>query len=187
LENLCKTVSSRKKAIVLGVVFLLFLAFAHSLNVAFYSSAREIFANPVVAVLMVFVHNVLAVSLIIVGMTFYVEYIVPALSRRRKIELVVIEHPRPFALIFTVIVLFISILRASTLLYGGVVLSSLALITLLSLPNGIVEGYGVYLSILNTLKKELTMKGLMVIYSIFFIAALIEIGFVQLLLWIVTQ
>jgi len=187
MEHPRETSGSRKKAIVLGVVFLLFLGFASCVNVAFYSSLKEIFANPIVAVVMVFVHNVLAVSLIIVGMTFYVDYIVPTLSRRRKIELVVVEHPRPFALVFTVIVLATSILRASTMLYGRVTLSSLVFIVLLSLPHGIVEGYGIFLSILKTLKRELTMKGLGVIYSIFLVAALIEVGFVQLLLWLATQ
>lgn len=187
MEHLRKTLGSRKKAIILGVAFLLFLAFAYGVNVAFYSSLEEIFAHPVVAVLMVFVHNVLAISLIIVGMTFYVEYVVSALAGRRKIELVVLEHPRPFALIFTVIVLLTSILRAGTMLYGRVAVTSLTFIVLLSLPNGIVEGYGIFLSIFKTLKKELTMKGLMGIYLIFFMAAIIEVGFVQLLLWIATR
>lgn len=185
MEDLRKAVSSRKKAIIYGLAFLAFLAFAYGVNVAFYNSLREIFANPVFAVLMVFVHNVLAVSLIIVGMAFYVEYVVSALSKRRKIELVVLEHPKTFAVTFTILVLLMSILRASTMLYGQVVVSNLAIIVLLSLPNGIVEGYGIFLSILKTLKKELTIKDLGVIYCLFFIAAVIEIGFVELLTWIV--
>ena len=89
MEHLRQTLGSRKKAIILGAAFLLFLAFAYGVNVTFYSSLKDIFANPIVAVVMVFVHNVLAVSLIIVGMTFYVEYVVSALAKRRKIELVV--------------------------------------------------------------------------------------------------
>jgi len=184
MEHLRHTLGSRKKAIILGVVFLLFLAFAYGVNVTFYSSLKDIFANPIVAVVMVFIHNVLAVSVIIVGMTFYVEYVVSALAERRKIELVVVKHPRPFAVVFTVLVLFMSILRASTMLYGRVVVSSLTIIMLLSLPNGIVEGFGIFLSIFKTLKKELTMKDLMTIYILFFVAALIEIGFVQLLVGI---
>ena len=62
--------------------------------------------------------------------------------------------------------------------------SSLAIIMLLSLPNGIVEVFGIFLSIFKTLKKELTMKDLMTIYFLFFVAALIEIGFVEVLVWI---
>jgi len=180
MEHLRKTVAFRKKAIILGFLFLIFLVFVYNVNAIFFGSMKEIFAHPVVAVLMVFVHNVLAVSLIIVGMTFYVEYVVSALAGRRKIELVVLEHPKTFAVVFTVVVLFMSILRASTMLYGTVVLSSLILILLLSVPHGIVEGYGIFLSILKTLKKELTLKDLALIYCIFFIAALIEVGFVQL-------
>lgn len=187
MERLRKALSSRKKAIILGVAFLVFLEFAYSVNVVFYSSLKDIFANPIVAVLMVFVHNVLAVSLIIVGMTFYVEYVVSALAGRRKIELIVIEHPRPFAIVFTIIVLLMSILRASTMVQGRVAVSSLTFIILLSLPNGMVEGYGIFLSIFKTLKKELTVKSLTWIYFIFFIAAIIEVGFVQLLVWITTQ
>jgi len=187
MEQLRKTLGPRKKAIILGLVFLLFLEFVYSVNLIFYGSLKDIFVNPAVAVLMVFLHNVLAVSLIIVGMAFYVEYVVSALAKRRKIELVVVEHPRPFAVIFTAIVLLLSILRASTMVYGRVAMTSLAFIVLLSLPNGIVEGYGVFLSILKTLKKELTMKDLAVIYSLFLIAALIEVGFVQLLTWLVAR
>jgi len=191
MEHLRKTLGSRKKAVILGVVFLLSLAFAYVVNATFFGSLESIFADPMVAVLMLFVHNVLAVSLIIVGMTFYVEYVVSALAGRRKIELVVVEHPRPFAVIFTVIVLLMSILRA-TMLYRQAQVSSLpfymllTFIVLLSLPHGMVEGYGIFLSILKTLKKELTLKDLAVIYSIFFIAALIEVGFGQFLRWIAT-
>jgi len=183
MEHLRKTVDSRKKVIILGLGFLVFVEFAYGVNVAFNTSLRALFANPMVAVLMVFVHNVLAVSLIIVGMMFYVEYVESALPRRKKIELIVLENPKHFALIFTVIVLMLSILRASTM-YGRVAVSSLTFIVVLSLPNGIIEGYGIFLSTLRTLRKKLTMKGLVMIYSIFFIAALIEVGFVQLLLWL---
>jgi len=55
------------------------------------------------------------------------------------------------------------------------------------LPNGLVEGYGIFQAIKKTLKKTLAMRDLAVIYVIFFIAAVVEVGFVQALLWISTR
>jgi asparagine N-glycosylation enzyme membrane subunit Stt3 len=79
-------------------------------------------------------------------------------------------------------VIFISILRASTLVYGQVFVETLALIILLSTPNAILEGYGIFQTIERTLKRKISMKALAAIYTIFFIAAVIEVGYVQLLM-----
>jgi asparagine N-glycosylation enzyme membrane subunit Stt3 len=86
--------------------------------------------------------------------------------------------------VFTAMILLISILRASMLLVGQVFVNTLALVILLSTPNAILEGYGVFQTIEKTLKRKMTLKDLAVIYLIFFIAAIIEVGDVQLLLLI---
>jgi hypothetical protein len=170
----------KKKTVILGLVFILLLVFAYVENSSFFYSLGDVFSNPPLAVLFVFVHNVLVVSLILLGMTFYVGLVLNFMPKR-EIEYVVLNNPRIFAFVFTIIVIFISILRASMLVYGQVFFDALALVILLSTPNAILEGYGIFQTIERTLKRKMTMKALAAIYTIFFIAALIEVGYVQLL------
>ncbi|MGQ9461097.1 MAG: hypothetical protein ACUVRA_07695 [Candidatus Bathyarchaeaceae archaeon] len=169
-----------KKTAVLGAVFLVCLALAYVENVAFFSYLGDAFKSPPIAVLLVFIHNVLAVSLILVGMTFYVGVVLNFMPKR-KYEYVVLEHPRIFALAYTVMILLISIFRTSTLVYGQVFIENLPLIILLSAPIGIIEGYGIFQTIEKTLKRMMTMKALAFIYMLFFAAAVIEVGYIQLL------
>lgn len=169
-----------KRTVVLGVVFLLCLALAYIENVSFFNYFRDAFSSPPIAVLLVFIHNVLAVSLILVGMTFYVGFVLTFLPKRKS-EYVVLEHPRIFAFAYTVMILLISILRTSTLVYGQVFVETLPLVILLSAPNGIIEGYGIFQTIEKTLKRTMIMKELAIIYMLFFAAAVIEVGYIQLL------
>jgi len=173
-------VNHKKRTIILGLVFLLLLVFAYVENSSFFGSLGDVFSNPPLAVLFVFVHNVLVVSLILLGMTFYVGLVLNFMPQR-KIEYVVLHNPRIFAFVFTLMIIFISILRASMLVYGQVFVDTLALVILLSTPNAIIEGYGIFQTIEKTLKRKMTMKALAAIYTIFFVAALIEVGYVHLL------
>jgi len=175
--------AGKKNTIMLGLVFLFFLALSYIENTSFFVYIRDSFTNPLLAIPLVFVHNVLAISLIILAMAFYVG-IVMTFMPKRKIEYVIIDNPEIFAAVFTVVIILISVLRASTLVHGEVDVNTLALVILLSLPNGLVEGYGIFQAIKKTLKKTLAMRDLAVIYTIFFIAAVIEVGFVQVLLWV---
>ena len=170
----------KKRTIILGLVFLLLLVFAYVENSSFFGSLGDVFSNPPLAVLFVFVHNVLVVSLILLGMTFYVGLVLNFMPQR-KIEYVVLHNPRIFAFVFTLMIIFISILRASMLVYGQVFVDTLALVILLSTPNAIIEGYGIFQTIEKMLKRKMTMKALAAIYTIFFVAALIEVGYVHLL------
>jgi len=156
------------------------LVFAYVENGSFFSSLGDVFSNPPLAVLFVFVHNILVVSLILLGMTFYVGLVLNFMPQR-EIEYVVLHNPRIFAFVFTLMIIFISILRASMLVYGQVFVDTLALVILLSTPNAIIEGYGIFQTIEKTLKRKMTMKALAAIYIIFFVAALIEVGYVHLL------
>ena len=176
--------NQKKKTVILGLVFLLLLVFAYVENGSFFSSLGDVFLNPPLAVLFVFVHNVLVVSLILLGMTFYVGLVLNFMPQR-KIEYVILHNPRIFAFVFTLMIIFISILRASMLVYGQVFVDTLALVILLSTPNAIIEGYGIFQTIEKTLKRKMTMKALAAIYLIFFVAALIEVGYVHLLMAIV--
>lgn len=170
----------KKKTVVLGLVFVLLLFVAYAENGSFFGSVGNVFLNPPVAVLFVFVHNVLVVSLILLGMTFYVGIVVNFLPNRKE-EYVILHNPRIFAFVFTLIVIFISILRASMLVYGQVVVNTLVFVVLLSTPNAVIEGYGIYKTIEKTLKQMMTIRSLVWIYLIFFVAAVIEVGYVYLL------
>ena len=170
----------KRRTIILGCVFIFFLAFAYIENTYFLSYAKDIFLNPLLAVAMVFLHNVIVVSLVIIGMSFYVEFVLTFLPKR-DMEYAVLHHPRLFAIIFTAIILTVSILRASTFLHGQIVIDLIAIIMLVSLPHGIVEAYGIYKSIHTTLTNNLTNKALATIYLIFLLAAILEVGFVQAL------
>ena len=170
----------KKRTVILGLVFLGLLAFAYVENTSFFGSIGNVFLNPPLAVLFVFIHNVLVVSLILLGMTFYVGLVLNFFPQR-KIEYVVLHNPRVFAFVFTLMIIFISILRASMLVYGQVVLNTLVFVILLSTPNAIIEGYGIFKTIEKTLERKMTLKALVVIYSIFFVAAVMEIGYVYLL------
>ena len=172
--------NQKKKTIILGIVFLALLTIAYMENKSFFSNVGNVFLNPIIAVLFVFVHNVLVVSLILLGMTFYVGIVINFMPKR-KIEYVVIHNPRIFSVIFTLMIIFISILRASMLVNGQVIIDTLILVILLSTPNAIIEGYGIFKTIEKTLKQTMTLKMLSKIYIIFFIAAIIEVAYVHLL------
>jgi len=173
----------KKRTVILGLVFLFFLLLAYVENTSFFVYIRESFTNPPLAVVLVFIHNVLVISLIILSMAFYVEVVLNFMPKR-KIEYVVLQNPNVFAVVFTVMILVISIFRASTLMKGGVDVGTLVLVILISAPNALVEGYGIFQAIRNTLSKSLTTRSLAIIYFIFFLAAVVEVGFIQVLLWI---
>ncbi len=173
------------RAALLGLVFLFFLLLSYIENVSFFNYIQDIFQNIPLAMILVFIHNLLAISLIILGMAFYVEFVLAFLPER-EIERVVLRHPRIFALAFTIIILFVSILRTSTLLQGQIAINTLALVILFSLPYGLVEGYGIFRSIEKTLGRKLTFRDLAIVYSIFFFAAIFEVGFVHILIWVST-
>jgi hypothetical protein len=173
--------ASKKRAVLLGITLFIFLALAYFENRAFFVYSGDVFANPPLAVTLVFIHNVLVVSLILLAMSFYVELVL-AFFKPHKHEYVVLEHPRIFAVIFTCMIVLLSIFRASTIIFGSVILSGLTTIVLLSLPNGIIEGYGIYLTIQKTLKRSMAMRDLGAIYLLFLVGAIIEVGFINLLL-----
>jgi len=171
----------KTRTVLLGLTFLAFLLIAYYENVSFFNMLNPIFENTFLAITMVFVHNVLVISIILLGISFYVEFVLNFL-KEEKHEYVVLEHPKIFAILFTLIILFVSILRSCMLIYGVVEIQRLGLIILLSSPNGIIEAYGIYLTIKETLNRTITMKTLALIYGLFFVAALMEVGFVKLLI-----
>jgi hypothetical protein len=75
----------------------------------------------------------------------------------------------------------LSILRGATLFLGEIIVEALPAIFLVSAPIGIIEGYGIYLTIKKTLDRTLNVKNLVFIYGIFVIAAIIEVCFINIL------
>ncbi|HUT16729.1 MAG TPA: hypothetical protein VMW84_00315, partial [Acidobacteriota bacterium] len=72
------------------------------------------------------------------------------------------------------------------LIYGGINLEALPLILLVSAPIGIIEGYGIYLTIKKTLSRTMSLKALAYIYGVFFVASVMEVGFINLLITVVS-
>lgn len=173
----------RKRTVFLGLAFLVLLVLSSVENTVFFGILGEIFSNQFLAVGMLFIHNVLVISLILLGMTFYVNLVILDFFKREKYSRVVLDHPRTFAFVFTIMIVFLSILRGSSLL-GGIDVEVLPLVLLVSAPIGIVEGFGIYLTIAKTLRRAMSLRGLACIYGIFFIAAIMEVGFINLLIWI---
>jgi len=175
---------AKKTTVLLGLAFIFFLLLSYVENMVFFTLLGEILQNHLLAILMLFMHNVLVISLILLGMTFYVNLVLLNFFRREKHANIVLEHPKTFAIAFTVMIVFLSILRGSSLIYGTVSVEYLPLILLVSTPIGIVEGYGIYLTLKKTLSRTMAMRDLARIYTIFFIAALMEVSFINLLMFV---
>jgi len=173
--------NTKKSTVLLGLAFIVLLALSYVENILFFSVVGDLFRNQFLAVIMLFIHNILAISLILLGMTFYVNLVVLNFFKREKYGHIVLEHPRTFAIVFALVILFLSILRGSSLL-GGITVEELPLILLVSAPIGIVEGYGIYLTLKKTLSRTMSMKDLAYIYGIFLMAAIMEVGFINLLI-----
>lgn len=167
----------------LGFAFLVFLFLASIENSVFFKVLlKDLLKNHVVAVGMLFLHNALVVSLILLGMSFYVSLVRSDFFKREKYSHIVLEHPRAFAAAFTLLTVFLSILRGCVLIYGHVEIEALPAILFISTPIGLVEGYGIYLTIRNTLSQTMKTRDLIHIYSIFLIAAVLEVAFINVLI-----
>jgi hypothetical protein len=174
----------KRSTVLLGLAFIILLVLSYIGNTIFFSILGDILQNQFLAVAMLFINNILVISLILLGMTFYVNLVILDFFKREKYARIVLEHPRTFALVFTIMILFLSVLRVSNLIYGRISVEALPLILLVSAPIGIIEGYGMYLTIKKTLSRAMFMKDLGYIYGIFFVAAIMEVAFINLLAWI---
>lgn len=172
----------RKRLVSLGLAFLVFLILSYFENVIFFQTLDTLFSNQLLAFFMVFIHNVTVVSLILLGMTFYVHLVVQDFFKGQKYERVVLEHPGTFAIVFTILIVFLSILRGNTLIFGAIDIGALPKVLVVSAPIGIIEGYGIYQTIKKSLSRKISLKDLAYIYSIFFIAAVMEVWFIRLLM-----
>jgi len=176
---------AKKNTALLGVAFLDFFGVGVRGEPVFLHILGDILQNQLLAVGILFLHNVLVVSLILLGMTFYVNLVILKFFKREKHADVIITHPRSLASVFACLIVFLSILLGATIINGGITLENLPLILLIlliSAPVGIVEGYGVYLTIKKTLGRIMSMRGLSFIYGVFLVASIMEVGFINLII-----
>lgn len=166
---------AEKKTVVLGLAFLLFLILAYFENKIFIENVRSFFASPALTVAMFFIHNVVAVSLIIIGMSFYV-MVVKTFLPKKRVEYIVLNHPKFFALIFTTIILVSSVMRVRMVM-GGRAMDMLTTAMAIFLPHGVLEAVGIYIAVYRTLTERLSGKVLVAIYLVFLLAAILEVGF----------
>jgi len=96
--------------------------------------------------------------MILIGMTFYVNLVVLNFFEREKHVDVAISHPKIFAPVFACMIIFLSILRGAILINGRVTFETFPLILLVSASDGIIEDYGVYLTIKKTHSRAMTIK-----------------------------
>ena len=171
----------KQRVVLLGLAFLILLVLSYIANTAFFDSLRVIFQNQLLVFSMIFINNVTVVSLILLGMTFYVDLVVLGFFKSEKYANVVLEHPRTFAIVFAFIILFFSVLRGANLFFGSIIVEALPEIFLASTPIGLIEGYGIYLTIKKTLSRTILIKDLILVYGVFLIAALAEVGFINIL------
>lgn len=171
----------RNRVVLTGFAFLILLTFSYFANIVFFETLNALLQNQLLGFMMIFIHNVIVVSLILLGMTFYVDLVVFGFFKREKYAYVVLEHPKTFAIVFAFMILLFSILRGINILLGSIIIEVLPLIFLVSAPIGIIEGYGIYLTIKKTLSRTIVVKDLVYIYGIFLVAAAIEVGFISIL------
>jgi hypothetical protein len=168
--------SERNQMFLAGTAFLTLLVLSYFANLVFFEALNVLFQNELLVFMMIFIHNIIVVSLILLGMTFYVKLVESGLFKREKHPNVMLEHPKIFAIIFAVMILLLGILRGTNLIFGSIVIELLPLIILISTPIGIVEGYGIYVTINKTLSRTIVTNDLIRIYGIFLFAAVIEVG-----------
>ena len=114
-------------------------------------------------------------------MTFYVNLVTLGFFKNEKYSSVIIDHPRTFALVFSFIVLFFGILRGINHFFGKITIELLPIMFLVNAPIGIIEGYGVYLTIKKTLSRTISLRNLVFIFAVLSVAALIEVGMIKIL------
>lgn len=180
-SQVASKLNEKNRVVLLGLTFLFFLMMSYVANTAFFNVFDALFQNQLLVFSMIFINNIIVASLILLGMTFYVDLVVLGFFKKEKYANVVLDHPRAFAGAFAFIVLFISIFRGIDFFLGQFVVKVLPAIFLVSAPMVILEGYGIYVTIQKTLSRAITMKSLVQIYGLFFIAALVEVGLINVL------
>lgn len=173
--------NGRNHTLLMGLAFLTLLIVSYFANIVFFETLNVILQNQLLGLLMIFAHNIIVVSLVLLGMTFYVNLVTFGFFKREKYANVVLDHPKTFAIVFASTILLLSILRGTNLFLGSIIVEALPMIFLISAPIGIIEGYGIYLAIKKTLSRTIVAKDLVGIYGIFLVAAAVEVGFISAL------
>jgi len=152
----------------------LYLESPHSL-----SFMASIIKDWPLSVAVIFSHNVFAVSVISLCMVFYANLV--ALSRARWLRGAnfVLRYPRAFSAFLSATVVLASVLKGAAA--AGARPCEISTILLLSLPVMLMEGYGLYMAVKGALTRSLNASTLLHVYSIFFVAALLEASLIIML------
>ena len=75
---------AKKNTALLGLAFLVLLGLSYAENLFFFGILDEVLQNQFLAVGILFLHNVLVVSLILIGMTFYVNLVILNFFKHEK-------------------------------------------------------------------------------------------------------
>jgi len=170
-----------KRPALIGLAFLVCLMLSYYANTFFFRILNISFQNPLLFFLMILINNITVISLILLGMTFYVSLVISNFFKREEYAYIVLDHPRAFAIVFALVIILLSILRGANLFLGRIIVEALPLILLVSAPIAIIEGYGIYFTIQKTLRRTMSLKDLVYAYGIFLVAALVEVSFIHLL------
>jgi len=171
----------KTRVFVLGLSFLILLLISSFTNTIFLNSMSILYQNQILVFSMILMNNIIVISLIILGMTFYVNLVTLGFFKNEKHSTVLIDHPRTFAFIFSFIVLFLGVIRGVNHFFGKIDIELLPIVFFLNAPIGIIEGYGVYLTIKKIFNRTITLRSLVYIFGIFIVAALIEVGMITIL------
>ncbi|MEM2970526.1 MAG: hypothetical protein QXR63_06290 [Candidatus Bathyarchaeia archaeon] len=117
-----------------------FLLFLTILKPPIFKQFEKLFYEPVFDCQHGFTHHVIVVSLLIIGMGFYVGF-AEAFAPKSKMEYGMLSHPRLYAVTLTSVILAVSILRVGFPVDGQIVIDIVALIMGISFGEVIVEGY----------------------------------------------
>ena len=162
-----------RNAVLLGLALAALIILVRFESGALFSSAPMVLCSgPLAAAALIFAHNSLAATVVLVGMGFYAALtdILPEKLVRR--ERLIRERARPFSAALAALILLNS-LRA------GLFAITLNVLPLL-LPIAALEGYGLYLAALFPLKGRITAANLVKVYAVFLVGAILEAALIAI-------
>jgi hypothetical protein len=151
---------------VLGLVFSALLSLVHFESRVFMPLADWVVHARAVMVVLIFTHNSLAATAIVVGMLFASTFVEALPVKYRRGNGVAVARPKVFSAVFAVLL----VLR-SLLVWGG---SLNANALLHCVPVAALEACGLYLATLMGLRSSVSMKNMATLYALFLAGAIME-------------
>jgi hypothetical protein len=156
----------------LGLSFLSLLAFVNVENGVVIASARSILGDRLLAAVVIFAHNSLAASTIMVGMSFYANLVALGVFAKRRHANAVLKHLTVFSAVLAPLVVFTSVFHWMN--PAQICLEAM----LKCVPVAAIESYGIYLAANTALRRSVTAKSLACVYAVFLIGAVVEMDII---------